>query len=446
MRDLALSQTAQGLSAWLGWPLAALLGPVAGARVLGAAAVLAAASGAALGGRALGGPWSGSMAALLVGAWSLSAGQGWLLGGGTVAWGLAWLGLGLSWDGAHRSRHGLAALGAGLVVLGAAAKPTALAAAPLLLPALLLAERERWRLCLAMAAGALVALLPAWLTLSTSTPWMSPQAVAAVSSSGIVAVFTELAPQGRLPVVLLLGVIGAPLCRRRPAALVALGVVILGAILIADARGERLQPRQLLPLCFGLLVPIAAMAERSRAVLAALVLLAAVDTLSWGHAFADQRSTYLQTDAFPLPRVPWPTYPEPAWVVFHESSTPGALELMALAADVTAGAVALPLTDRRESHLEAAAATLGQPVRILTPGRCCRRGEAVADCAVRVADDHRASRATAIVPGKRFAVPPDQRDFADALILALIPRRDHIRRRWLVVAGQGEGPMACTSR
>ena len=36
-----------------------------------------------------------------------------------------------------------------------------------------------------------------------------------------------------------------------------------------------------------------------------------------------------------------------------------------------------------------------------------------------MAEDHRSSAADAIVPGKRFAVPPEQRDFADALILAL---------------------------
>lgn len=175
-----------------------------------------------------------------------------------------------------------------------------------------------------------------------------------------------------------------------------------------------------------------------------LVVLCAADTLSWAAAWTAQRAQYLETAPLAVPALLAERYPEPAWVVFHESSTPGAVELMSLAGS---GPVAgLPLTDRRESHLEAAAAIAGHPWRILTTARCCRRGEALEACAARVAEAAHTSAGRTILPGKHFAVPAEHRAWAKALSAALFPRPDRRRQRWRVVEGQGEGPLPCAVR
>ena len=445
VRDLARGETSQGLAAWMGWPVAALLGPVIAARVLVSASVAAAVVGAGLAGRALGGLWSGSVAALLVACWALSAGQGWLISGGTVAWGLCWLGIGLTWDGAERTAPGAVALGAGLVVLGAAAKLTALSAAPLVVLALFVAEENRLRLGLAMVLGSAVALLLAGLTLPTTAPWATEQALQQSAALAVLVGLPTKTPQGVLPMAVGMAVLGAVLSPRRRVAGAAVALVVIGFVAIASARGERLQPRHLLPLSFGLVIPAAALAARVRGLAVVMVVVALLDTLAWGHAWAELRATHLETAAFQAPRPPWPTYEPPAWTVFHESSTPGAIALMTLASEGDGGVVGLPLADRRESHLEAAAAIVGQPSRVLTTARCCQTGEAIEACAVRVQSDLLASGARLILPGNSVAVPEVHRDFAAALMAQQRSRR-RSSARWQVVAGRGDGPLPCTGR
>ncbi len=438
--DLAEGAVREGLSSWLGWPLAALLGPVAGARALMGTSVLAALIGAALGGRALGG--SGSVAALLAACWSLSAGQGWLISTSTVAWGLCWLGMGLTWDGARRDALVAVGLGGGLLLLAAAARPTALAAVPLVAVAVLLTER-RGAFVGALLVGGLIALLPAWLTLPTDTPWLATQATE--TSAGRAGFWAMLSEQGRLPLAVGLGVLVAALSRSRPGG-VAVALVVLGVTAVALSRGERLQPRHLAPLCFSLVAVGGLLAGRSRAAGAALVVLALSDSLAWSHAFAEQRAEHLGTAPAALPAPPWPTYPPPEWSVFFESSTPGALELMAHAAAASGGAVVLPLIDRRESHATAAAAVAGHPSIVLTPARCCRDADSAESCAERLVAALHASPAAAILPAQSRAVPESSRPLAEALLSELNPRRRRSAERWLVVTGSGTGPLPCASR
>ncbi len=437
--DLARGTMSEGLSAWLGWPIAALLGPGTGVRVLMALAAASAMLGAALGSRALGG--SGLLGALLAACWSLSAGQPWLISGSTVAWGLAWLGLGLTWDAAERDAPRWAGLGAGLLVLAAAAKPTALAALPLVGVAVLLAKR-RAVLLGALAVGGLIALIPAWLTLPTDTPWLAAQAIGAGEGSG--GLGELIWQQGRLPLAAGLALLCAGAARSRPAG-AAVVLVLLGAAVVLASRGERLQPRHLLPLCFGL-VAVAGLLARSRAASAILVALLLADTLAWSHAFADQRAEHLDTARSALPVLPWPSYPEPAWAVFYESSTPGAIALMDHASEATGGALVLPLVDRRESHAVAAAALAGHPAVVLTRDRCCGQDEAAQACADRLVADLKASPASAILPGQSRAVPEAHRPLAEALLLALSPRHRRAAERWRVVTGAGDGPLPCAAR
>lgn len=437
--DLARGAFSEGLSAWLGWPLAVLLGPLLGVRVLMASAAAAAMLGAALGSRALGG--SALLGALLAACWSLSAGQPWLISGSTVAWGLAWLGLGVTWDAARRDAPSGAGLGTGLLVLAAAAKPTALAALPLVVPALLLTQR-RAVLLGAMAAGGLLALIPAWLTLPTDTPWLAAQALGVGESSG--GLWGLVAQQGRLPLAVGLALLCAGLARSRPAT-ACMVLVLVGAGVVAVSRGERLQPRHLLPLCFGLVVSCSLL-SRSRAASAVLVALLLADTVAWSHAFADQRAEHLDVARSALPGLPWPRYPEPAWAVFYESSTPGALALMTHATAARGGALILPLVDRRESHASAAAALAGQPVIVLTQARCCRQDETTRTCADRLVSALRASPASAILPSQSRAVPEGHRPLAEALLTALSPRHRRAAERWRVVAGAGDGPLPCADR
>ncbi|MFT5682780.1 MAG: hypothetical protein ACI8RZ_003704 [Myxococcota bacterium] len=358
-----------------------------------------------------------------------------------MAWGLSWLGLGLTWDGARRDVPGVVGLGAGLLVLAAAAKPNALAALPLVAVAVLLAER-RGVIVGAMVAGGLLALPVAWLTLPTATPWLAAQAVG--TTGGSASLGAMIVKQGRLPLVVGLAILTAGLARSRPAA-AATVLVLLGAAVVIATRGERLHPRHLLPLCFGL-VAVASLASRSRVAAVALVALALADTIGWSHAFADQRAEHLDTAPSAAPSLPWPTYREPTWSVFYESSTPGAISLMAHATDATGGVVLLPLVDRRESHATAAAAVAGHASIVLTFSRCCRRDEPVTDCSERLAAALRASPASAILPTQSRAVPEAHRPLAEALLTTLRPRSRRSTERWQVVTGSGDGPMPCASR
>lgn len=462
--DLVLGETSQGLSAWLGMPLAALLGPLLGVRVLMSLCTAAAIAGAALAATALGGPRAGALAAAWTGLGALGAHQGWLIDTGTVAWGLSWLGVGLAWQARPRP----AALGAALLVLAVAAKPSALPLAPLALfsPFLLASDASaasRRALLLALAGGALLAVPLALLSQPPHTPWLAGElsSLSAPPSgwqeklertwglSGQSAVLG-----GLLLLALLAGLL--PPQRHRWLRLLVVLLTLLLALGVVAVRGDRLQPRHLLPLSLGLLAPAAVLAAlpppRLGAVLGlALALLAGADSLRWAQAWSGQREAHIDLAPARLPRLPAPRHHDPDdldWSIFFESSVPGAVALMQLAAASPGPAVVAPLQDRREAHFAVAAALAGHPWAVLGSRRCCLSDEPLEGCAQRVAQALQDAGARVVFPNKILSIPQEEQAFVAAVQGRLLPRPPRRQTRWISVdapAPRGEGGASSSS-
>jgi hypothetical protein len=462
VRDLLLGEHQQGPVSWLGTPLV-LLGLRAdlAVRLMMSLSLLAAMLGAALATWALAGTRTAPWAALLTACWATAAHQSWLLDPGGPAWGLAWLGLGLAWWGCARHRLGLAALGGALLVLGVATKASALpvlvllVAAPWLrsIPDAPAAARQAWLWrCAALAIGLLLGAAIGWLLQSPSQPWLGAQAAEGGAGAGGLQAILSLPgrglPMGSFPLLAALAVVGAALlARRQPVALGVLALTLLALALVGEARAERLQPRHLLPASLGLIVLVAAMGAVRRprglapAVLALLCGLGALDSLAFAGAFADQRARFAQTEPTTLPSAPSflaRRFAEPPWLLFHESSIAGAVELMALPAGAPGAVASPPYQERRDAHLEVATLLAGRVYRHLDATRCCAGDQPLGACAAGVVSGLDTAGALLVLPGKNVVVAPEARPFAQALLEAGSVRE---RRavRWYAIQGQGDG-------
>jgi len=461
-RDLWLGQVQQGPAAWAGHALTALgLGPAAAARAVCFGGFAAALAGAGLAAGALSGWSAGAWAALLCAAWGLAAAQGWLLDPGGLAWGLAWLGVGLAWAGAARGRALPAALGAALLVFGVAVKASALPVAPMLAAGPLLAPPgARRRVGIALAVGAAVALLPAWAAQSPDQPWL-PRGDGAPRSGpawlgAVLALPGRGLRHGAFPALFGLAAVGtAAGARRRSLRLALLAFGLLAFALTGHARGERLQPRHLLPASLALVVLAASPAGLRRgrrlawAGLGGACALGLLDTVAYADAWAAQRAAHAGTAPARLPGAPEVFERRHAalpWVVFAESSLAGAAALPEVVAGARHGLAGPPLQDRREAQLEVLAAEAGMPWRTVARDPCCRAAEDLAGCAARVLDDVERSGFLLVLPGKALAAERGEQAWVGALLAEVQARRPAPqRRRWITwrgPGGSGAGPCA----
>ncbi len=462
-RDLLQGEHAQGPASWLLAP-AAPLGLEPALRLGNALALLAAMLGAGLAAGALVGPRSGPWAIALTGCWALSVQQSLLVDPGSLAWGLSWLGLGLSWWSGARDRAIAMAVGAALVALGAAVKASALPVLPLLVLAPCLsrpntprpAVRRLVALGLSVSLGLGLGAALGWLA-QGSQPWLVAQAVTGSTQGApwwrpVLALGAAGVPQGSFPLLALLACLGAGLsARRRPLVLAVLLVSLALLLAVGASRGERLQPRHLLPASLGPIVLIAALARlRWRRIgagaLALICLLGLLDSLAFTAAFSQQRQRFALTAPARLPPVPAAfarRYEALPWVLLHESSLPGVAELLALPLRDSAAVASVVYEERRDVHLELAVLQASRPYRRLAEHRCCRPGQDLEVCAAGVLAQLDRAGALLVLPGKDEAVEAEERAFARALrgALARPPRRP---TRWWTVQGQGSGgPLPC---
>ena len=440
IRDVLAGQLDQGIASHAARLLGAITPPADAAHLLSSLSAGAAMLGAALAAAALGGPRAAVLGALLTATWSLTATQAWLVGPGTLAWGLAWLGVGLAWAGARATRPGVVAAGALCVVLGAATKATA--APALVLLALAPAFGGRGRSAAGLLVGAATSAALAWGLSPDDTPWV---AGTGAGSGELLAAWTldrRDLRLGALPVVTAGAVLGALGRRALPWVVLACSVTLFAAV--GHLRGELLHPRHLVVASLGFVVLVACARPRLVAVLA--VGLAVLDTLGWATAWQAQRAERIEVAAATLPDVGWfaerhRPLPES---VFLSLSIADALKLAELGASAPARGVVLPeLPDRRDAHVHVGALEAGRPAGTLSAARCCKESPNPKACAEATADA--ALAAGLRVVASRTSTLDDQRERAFAMALArALPVSGRARRAtWLKRDGRGDGPVPC---
>ena len=441
LRDVLSGSAEQGIASQAAAVLSEFVAPERSVHLLSTLAAVAAMLGAGLAAGAVGGAEAGMVGALFAAAWSLTATQAWLVGPGTLAWGLAWLGVGLGWSGARTSRLLLVAGGAALAVLAAATKATAAPALVLVALAPLFGER-RVRVALSGLGGGLAAVAIATWLQGDATPWVAGTA----AGDGTLAAAWTLGERGlrvgALPLVTLAAIGGA--VRRRPSRWLVLVTTVALFAGIGHLRGELLHPRHLVVASLGFLALVASL--RPRFVAWALVGLALADTLGWATAWQHQRSERIEVAPAELPDVGWfaTRYGELPESVFLSLSIADALELAELGAEAPEAGVLIPeLYDRRDAHLHVGALLAGRPAGTLSHARCCKENPKPQICA-----EHTA--AAALAAGLRVVAPrvstlDDDRERAFAMAVArALPVSGRARRStWLVKDGRGDGPVPC---
>jgi len=447
LRDLLAGTNDQGLASQLGRVFSAALGPVAALHALSVGSSLAAMTGAGLAACAIGG--STAAGVLLAATWSLTAGQSWLTGPGTLAWGLAWLGVGLTWWGASEGRRAVAALGAGLVVLALTTKATA-APALALLPLCVLFDRNR-RTLLPLLIGLAVGAVVGGLLAPDGLPWFegrgNVEPAAAVRSPHALAAW-RLGERGMHQGALALataGALAASLIRRSvtTSALLAFTLLLLAAIGVL--RGDLLQPRHLITPALGLLLLVTCL-PRPALWLPLLVPLAALDTLGFATAWQGQRADRIAVEGFtpPVPEVFVARHAALPQGVFGAASHELALQLAAAGESAPKrGVVTVQMQDRRQAHLHVGALLADRPTGTLTAAACCRHATDLRACAAAAVDQALAAGLRVVVPRRTNLDDAREQAFAQGVADAL-PVTGRARRKSLLKRdGGGDGALPC---